>query len=192
MKPALMALGALVLLAQQPGVVVTPPPALPAGALVDAHDSKALLLGETTAKAILAHRAAFRDNLAKVSLTPELKTRWKAIRQPFTLVAVFGSWCGDSHRHLPDLLALQADPNPFFEVHYLGVDRDKMVQDAVWPKGCAPQQVTLVPTFYLFVLQPGGKQQLAGSVVETPPRDGQTMAEALVELVEAAGKVASR
>jgi hypothetical protein len=192
MKPALMALGTLALLAQQPGVVVVPPPVLPAGPLVDPHDSRALLLGETTAKAILAHRAAFRENLAKVNLTPELKARWKSVRQPFTLVAVFGSWCGDSHRQLPALLALQADPNPFFEVHYLGVGRDKVVQATAWPKGCAPQQAALVPTFFLFVQQPGGSQKLAGSVVETPPRHGQTMAEALVELVEAAGKAASR
>lgn len=192
MKPALMALGTLALLAQQPGVVVTLPPALLAGPQVDLYDGKALLLGETTAKAILAHRAVFSDNLAKVKLTPELRARWKAVRRPFTLVAVFGSWCGDSHRQLPFLLALQADPNPFFEVHYLGVNRDKVVQDAAWPQGCAPQKAVLVPTFYLFVLQPGGSEKLAGSVVETPPRDGQTMAEALVELVEAVGKVASR
>ncbi len=192
MKPALMALGTMALLAQQPGVVALPPPALPEGALVDPHDSKALLVGETNAKAILAHRAVFRNNLAKVNLTSELKARWKAVRQPFTLVVVFGSWCGDSHRQLPGLLALQAEPNPFFEVHYLGVNRDKAVPPTAWPKGCAPQQVALVPTFYLFAMQPGGKQQLAGSVVETPPRDGQTMAEALVELVEAAGKTTSR
>lgn len=191
MKPALMALGTLPLLAQQPGVV-TLPPALLEGAPVDPHDSKALLLGETTAKAILAHRAVFRDNLAKVSLTPVLKARWKAVRQPFTLVTVFGSWCGDSHRQLPDLLALQADPNPFFEVHYLGVGRDKVVSATAWPKGCVPQKVDLVPTFYLFALQPGGRQKLMGSVEETPPRAGQTMAEALVELVEAAGQTATR
>ncbi|HEX7553862.1 MAG TPA: thioredoxin family protein [Geothrix sp.] len=151
-----------------------------------------MLLGETTAKAILAHRAVFRDNLAKVKLSPQLKARWKAVRQPFTLVAVFGSWCGDSHRQLPDLLALQADPNPFFEVHYLGVNRDKAVPDTAWPKGCTPQKAVLVPTFFLFALQPGGSQNLVGSVVETPPREGQTMAEALVELVEIAGKAPSR
>ena len=151
-----------------------------------------MLLGETTAKAILAHRAVFRDNLAKVKLSPQLKARWKAVRQPFTLVAVFGSWCGDSHRQLPDLLALQADPNPFFEVHYLGVNRDKVIPDAAWPKGCAPQKADMVPTFFLFVLQPGGRQKWVGSVEETPPRVGQSMAEALVELVETAGKVSSR
>src|SRR5450631_2172233 len=75
------------------------------------------LLGEATAPAILANRARFRENLAKVKLTSGLKARWKAVRQPFTLVAVFGSWCGDSYRQLPDLLALDSDPNPFIEVH---------------------------------------------------------------------------
>ena len=112
--------------------------------------------------------------------------RWQAIHQPFTLVAVFGSWCADSHLQLPDLLALEAVPTPFIEIHYLGVNRDKQLEPAAWPAGCAPQVVARVPTFYLFATQPGGKQQLVGSVVENPPRPGQIMAEALVELVEAA------
>lgn len=188
MKAALLAFGALALLAQQPGVIRPLPGALTAGPLVDARDSKALLLGKTTAKAILAHRAIFRDNLAKVRLTSEVKTRWKAVRQPFTLVAVFGSWCGDSHYQLPDLLAFEADSNPFIEVHYLGVNRDKVLDAALWPKGCTTQKVDRVPTFFLFASQPGGGQKLVGSVVENPPRAGQTMAQALVELLEASGK----
>jgi hypothetical protein len=175
------------MLAQQPGVVVLPSSVLPAGALIDPHDSKALLLGETTAKAILAHRPVFRDNLAKVNLSPELKARWKAVRRPLTLVAVFGSWCGDSHRQLPGLLALEGEGNPFIDVHYLGVNRDKVLAPAIWPRGITPQHVDRVPTFFLFALQPGGGQNLVGSVVETPPREGQTMAEALVELVEKGG-----
>jgi hypothetical protein len=144
-----------------------------------------VLLGEATAAAILAHRAIMRDNLAKVKLTSDLRARWHAIRQPLTLVAVFGSWCGDSHRQLPELLALDADPNPFIEVHYLGVKRDKALAATLWPKGCAPQPVARIPTFYLFATQPGGGQKLVGTVVETPPRAGQTMAQALVALVEA-------
>ena len=193
MKAALLALGTLGLMAQSPrAVVMVPPGTLPAGSLVDARDHQPLLLGETTAKAILAHRAIFRDNLAKVKLSDGLKARWKAVRQPFTLVAVFGSWCGDSHYQLPDLLALEADPNPFIEVHYLGVNRDKALDSGAWPKGCPPQKVVRVPTFYLFAPQPGGGQKLVGSVVETPPRAGQTMAEALVELVEAALKTPGR
>jgi len=189
MKPVLLALGTCTLLAQPSGVVVVPPPGkLPAGPLVDTNDNKALLLGETTAKAILAHRAAFRDHLAKVKLSADVKARWKAVRQPLTLVAVFGSWCGDSYRQLPDLLALEGELNPFIEVHYLGVNRDKALDATAWPKGLAPQKVLRVPTFYLFTTMPGGGHKLVGSVVETPPRVGQTMAGALVELLEMAAR----
>jgi hypothetical protein len=186
MKAAPLILGTLALLAQPPGVVLAPPPGtVRDGPILDTHDHHPLLLGPTTASAILAHRAVFRDNLAKVKLAADLRARWKAVHQSFTLVAVFGSWCSDSHRQLPELLALQADPNPFIKVHYLGVNRDKVLEAAAWPRGCAPQIVDRVPTFYLFVLQPGGGQTWVGSVVETPPKAGQTMAEALVELVEA-------
>jgi len=187
MKAAVLALGTLALLAQQ-GVIVQPPGKLPPGPLLDNRDSKALLLGETTAKAILAHRAACRDNLAKVKVNAKVKARWAAIRQPFTLVVVFGSWCADSQYHLPYLLALEADPNPFIEVRYLGVNRDKKLDPGAWPKGVELQALHRVPTFYLFATQPGGAQKLVGTVVENPPREGQSMAEALVELVEAAAK----
>jgi hypothetical protein len=167
-------------------------PALPADSrsVGKATDSKRkpTLVGEAKAPAILASRPAFQDNLAKLHLSPALRSRWKAVRQPLTLVAVFGSWCGDSHRQLPGLLALEVEPNPFIEVRYLGVARDRHLDAAVWPKGCAPQKVERVPTFYLFTLQPGGGQKLVGSVVERPPRKGQTMAETLVELVEAAAR----
>ena len=186
MKAAFLALVALGLQAQTGAVAVVQTTSLPSGRLVDVKDSLPLLLGPATGKAILAHRAVFRDNLAQIRLSAQLKGRWQAIHQPFTMVAVFGSWCADSHLQLPDLLALEAVPTPFIEIHYLGVNRDKQLEPAHWPTGCAPQVVARVPTFYLFATQPGGKQHLVGSVVENPPRTGQTMAEALVELVETA------
>ena len=126
--------------------------------------------------------------MARTQLPAALKARWKAIRRPLTLVAVFGSWCGDSQFYLPELLALEGDPNPLIEVHYLGVARDKQLADTAWSKDCAAQPVVRVPTFYLFASQPGGGQQLVGTVVENPPRADQRMAEALVELVEAADR----
>lgn len=185
MKTVVLALGTLALQAQK-GVIVQPPGKLPSGPLLDTGDSKTLLLGETTAKAILAHRAAYRDNLAKVKVNARVKARWAAVRRPLTLVVVFGSWCADSQYHLPYLLALEANPNPFIEVRYLGVNRDKKLDASSWPKGVEPQALHRVPTFYLFATQPGGAQKLMGTVVENPPREGQSMAEALVELVEAA------
>jgi thiol-disulfide isomerase/thioredoxin len=144
-----------------------------------------LLLGETTAQAILANRSKFRDNLAKVALPEDLRARWQALRRPLVLVAVFGSWCGDSHRQLPALLALAAESNASIQVHYLGVARDMALKTSDWPKGCPPQKVVRVPTFYLFDVQPGRQPRLLATVVEKPPRAGQTMASALVELLEA-------
>ena len=185
MKPALL-LSAF-LLAAPPAFGEPPamlPPATPGGLPCDAHDHQPLLLGPTTREAILAHRAVFRDATARTQLPPSLIERWQAVKQPFTLVAVFGSWCGDSQRQLPELLALQAHPNPFIEVHYLGVYRDKKLAPAAWPEGCPPQPLARVPTFFLFALQPGGAQKLVGTIVETPPKPGQRMSEALVDLVE--------
>ena len=183
MKSAFLLIATL--LGAQP---VVPPPMIPptvAGQLpCDARDKQPLLLGATTRKAILAHRAVFQEASARVHLPDALRARWKAVQQPLTLVAVFGSWCGDSQRELPDLLAMESDPNPFIEVHYLGVYRDMKLDPATWPKGCAPQPVVRVPTFYLFALQPGGHQKLVGTIVETPPKPGQRMSEALVELAE--------
>ncbi|HEX9081623.1 MAG TPA: thioredoxin family protein, partial [Holophagaceae bacterium] len=117
-----------------------------------------------------------------------LRARWKAVKRPLTVVAVFGSWCGDSQRQLPELLALEADPNPFIEVHYLGVYRDKKLEASAWPKGCAPQPVARIPTFFFFALQPGGEQKLVGRIVETPPKPGQRMSEALVDMAESSLK----
>ncbi|HEY3269926.1 MAG TPA: thioredoxin family protein [Geothrix sp.] len=186
MKAVFLALGSLGLQAE-PSLPQAPIPATtPGGLPSDARDHQPLLLGPTTAEAILAHRAVFRDTAAAIQLPSELKVRWKAVRQPLTLVAVFGSWCGDSQYQLPDLLALEAESNPFIEIHYLGVYRDKQVAEAAWPKGFPPQAVARVPTFYLFAAQPGGAQKLVGTVEENPPRAGQRMAEALVELVESA------
>ncbi len=193
MDTAFLAVATTALLAQQPvAVMVHPSGTLPAGPLLDPRDGQALLVGETTAKVILVHRAAYRDNLAKVKVNAKLKARWSAIRQPLTLVVVFGSWCADSQYHLPYLLALEADPNPFIEVRYLGVNRDKKLDSEAWPKGVEPQALHRVPTFYLFATQPFGSQKLVGTVVENPPREGQSMAEALVELVEAAVKAPGR
>ena len=188
MKATILAVTTLGLAAQSHPVPPPLPPSTPGGMPLDAKDHQVLLLGPTTAKAILEHRAVFRDNLAKVKLTPALRARWKAVRTPLTLVAVFGSWCGDSREQLPYLLALEAEPNAFIEVHFLGVYRDMAIETTAWPSGCPAQKVVRVPTFYLFATGPGGAHRLVGTVVENPPRAHQTMAEALVELVEAAAK----
>jgi thiol-disulfide isomerase/thioredoxin len=162
-------------------------PATKSGELAcDSKDGQGVIQGATDMKQILEHRAIFRDNMSKAEIPEALKTRWKAVRKPLTLVVAFGSWCGDSQRELPDFLALAKESNPFIEIHYVGVYRDKVAKASDWPKGVPQQEIKKVPTFWLFSLESGGVQKLLGSVVENPPKKGQKMSEAIVELIEAA------
>jgi len=143
------------------------------------------IIGATGAEAILG-RTDFSEGYGKASVAPELAQRWGAIGAPCTLVAVFGSWCGDSHRWIPEAVRLAESPNPFISVHWIGVPRSKKAGKGDWPAQTVPQKTKRVPTFWLFAPAPGGGVRLAGSIVENPPRAGQGMAEALVELLESA------
>jgi hypothetical protein len=159
-------------------------PAKDGGLPLDSKDCLAVIIGPTTTKAILEHRPEFRNEYEKVQIAPELIARWQAIEAPCTLVAVFGSWCGDSHHWAPGLIKLSETPNPFITIHWIGAYRDKTVPQSNWPAQAVPQQIEKVPTFWLFAPVPGGETKLIGSVVENPPKIGQTMAEALIELIE--------
>lgn len=181
----------------QPGAKTEVKPAEPAGPHSipvtkaaglprDSVDSQPVLVGATTREAILSHRDIFRDNTSHRTIKPDWAARWRAIDRPLTLVVAFGSWCSDSQRELPEFLALTKETNPFVTIHYIGVSRDKQAPAAAWPKGIPPQPVALVPTFWLFELQPGGAQQLVGKVVEAPPKPEQGMAEAVLELIGSA------
>jgi hypothetical protein len=151
---------------------------------LDAQDSLPIIIGPTTAKTILAHRPEFLEYYKKAQIPPELIERWAAIQAPSTLVIVFGSWCGDSQRWMPDLIKLSESPNPFIEIHWIGTDRDKTTKQEDWPAHTFPQKTKKVSTFYLFAPVPGGGTKLVGRIVENPPKIGQTMAEALLELLE--------
>jgi hypothetical protein len=147
-----------------------------------------VLLGVCTREQVLAHREVYLEGTRKTEHTLEWKGRWRAISAPCTLVVAFGSWCGDSQRELPDLLAHLDEPNPFITVRFIGVWRDKQAQASWWPRGVDPQKVEKVPTLWAFTLQPGGGQALAGVIVENPPVKGQRMAEAILELLERAAR----
>ena len=147
---------------------------------------EAVLLGACTIDQILKHREIFQSNTDKTLIPPRWAARWKALDTPCLLVVAFGSWCGDSQQQLPDLLPLMKEPNPFVDVRFLGVARDKKAEAAWWPKGIKAPVVDRVPTFWLYTVQSGGSYKLVGSVVETPPKPDQRMAESLLELLEKA------
>ena len=162
------------------------PPAKEGDMPCDSKDQQPVIVGATSREVILAHRPIFQTNMDKAAVPPELAKRWQNLSTPCALVVAFGSWCGDSQREMAGFLALMAEENPFVKIHLLGVYRDKKVAPGVWPKGLEEQPVAKVPTFWLYALQPGGSYQLVGSIVENPPKKGQAMAEAVVELVEQA------
>lgn len=174
---------------RNPKVPMTPSPTPMShaqGVPLDPKDHQPVLLGVADRAALLAHRPVFQDNLARLTLLPEWKARWQAIDTPVTLVVAFGSWCGDTHRELPDLLALMEVPNPFVRVRFIGVARDKRADATCWPDGVAPEPILKVPTLWAYRLEPGGTWKLVGSIVENPPVKGQRMAEGILGLMERA------
>ena len=163
-----------------------PAPVMDHGLPCDAKDHQALLIGDCTRDQILAHRAVFKDRTAEAEPGDMLRARWMGIKRPFTIVAAFGSWCGDSQHELPSFLALEGQANPFVEVQFIGVARTKEIEASAWPAGIPAQKAEKVPTAWVFALGPGGTQQLVGSVVEHPTKPGESFAESIVDVMEQA------
>jgi len=155
-----------------------------AGARPDKVKKPKDIIGITSVDSML-EREEFAEAYEDVCLEPELVQRWGAIETPCALVVVFGSWCGDSHRWVPHAIRLAGEQNPFVAFHWIGVPKSKKTNKVDWPEQSIPQKTKKVPTFWLFTPTPGGGTKLAGSIVENPPKAGQGMAEALVEMVEA-------
>jgi len=169
-----------------PAPAQTPDPAQDHGLPCDAKDHQPLLIGDCTREQILAHRDVFKEHTELAALSDVDRARWMAIKRPFTVVAAFGSWCGDSQRELPSFLKLDSQPNPFVDVQFIGVARDKAIEASAWPAGIEAQKAERVPTAWIFALGPGGKQVLVGSVVEHPAKAGETFAESILDVIEAA------
>ena len=172
--------------AAKPGILPMLPPVHEGDLPCDPKDRGPLLIGPTSREKILAHRPIYKNNTDAAVLTEAWKTTWQTFDAPVVIVAAFGSWCGDSQREMPDMLALDALGNSFITVHYLGVYRDKKSKATDWPAGIQPETVAHVPTFWLYAKQPGGGMKLLDAIVENPPKPGQRMAAAVLEMLEKA------
>jgi hypothetical protein len=142
------------------------------------------LIGRTTAKAILEHRPGFQKVYDETQIPPELSERWRSINKPCSLMVAFGSWCGDSRRWVPEIIKLAEADNPYISIYWVGTGKNKKAKRGDWPPKAKPQRIKKVPTVWLFVAAPKGKTKKVGSIVENPPKTGQTMAEALIDLLE--------
>ncbi|MCL1893673.1 MAG: thioredoxin family protein [Holophagaceae bacterium] len=151
---------------------------------LDSKDNLPVIIGQTSTKAILEHRPEYKDVYEQVEISQEQITRWQSIKVPCTFVVVFGSWCADSHHWVPDLIKLSEIENPFISIYWIGTYREKNTELNHWPPQTTMQKTEKVPTFWLFTPTPGGGTKLVGKITENPPKVGQTMAAAILELLE--------
>jgi hypothetical protein len=153
-------------------------------ALLFGGDDLPVLIGPTTAKAILDHRPGFQKVYDDIQILPELSERWQRINKPCSLMVAFGSWCEDSRRWVPEIRKLAETSNPYISIYWVGTGKNKKAEKGWWPPKAKRQKIKKVPTVWLYAAAPKGQVKVVGKIVENPPKAGQTMAEALVELLE--------
>jgi len=152
--------------------------------LLPGDDDLPILIGPTTAKAILEHRPGFQQVYDETQIPPELSERWQRISKPCSLVVTFGSWCGDSRRWVPEIIKLAEAGNQYISIYWLGTGKNKKSEKGWWPPKAKRQKIKKVPTVWLYAAAPKGKVKVVGKIVENPPKASQSMAEAVVELLE--------
>lgn len=118
------------------------------------------LVGETTAEDLWRAAPVWQALGEGYAPDAEAVERLRTVSEPTTVTVAFGTWCGDSKRHVPALLAsLDAAENPNLEVRLVGLERGfdgplDFIRD---------QRLTNVPTM---IVQRQGKE--LGRIVETP------------------------
>lgn len=131
-------------------------------AAIEPTKEEGVLVGDVTREQIEETVPDWAQVEAEASPDPEA-CRALASVEPGADVTVFlGTWCGDSRREVPRLWkALDlAGPAVPFEIHYIGVDRDKK-EPAGRPAG---DDIRFVPTF---IVSRNGRE--IGRIVEHSP-----------------------
>jgi len=141
-----------------------PPPPPPAGESAGESAAPAVdaLVGPLTREQVEAAHPDWVQSEVAASPDPDA-ARALATIEPGAEVTVFlGTWCGDSAREVPRLWRAldEAGGTVPFQVHYVGVDRQKKEPAAP----IANYEIQFVPTF--IVLREGRE---VGRIVETAP-----------------------
>jgi thiol-disulfide isomerase/thioredoxin len=134
----------------------------PAGEPGAASSKEEVLVGTVTREQIESTHPDWVQ--AEVSASPDSEAaRALAAIEPGAEVTVFlGTWCGDSEREVPRLWRAldEAGGTVPFQIHYVGVDRQKKEPAAP----IANFEIELVPTFIVF-----RQGREVGRIVETAP-----------------------
>lgn len=121
-----------------------------------------MIVGETTRERIEAELPDWARAEAEASPDAAASQALASVQSGADVTIFLGTWCGDSRREVPRLWkAIQlAGGSVPFEIHYVGVDREK--KEPVAP--VTNNDVRYVPTF---IVQREGRE--VGRVVEESP-----------------------
>lgn len=149
----------------------------------DPKDNQPVIIGVTSREMILRHRPLFRERESEVNLSPETVQQLKNIDPNLRVVIVFGSWCSDTQRYLPSILALDRFENQQLSFTYIGVSRSKEIAENDWPSGLPFQLTTKVPSIWVFRRESKNKWVLKGSIIEHPSDPLMPMSTDLLHLL---------
>ncbi|MDR1793554.1 MAG: thioredoxin family protein [Bacteroidales bacterium] len=138
-----------------------------------------IIVGETSLEQLLSidnFRTEFEMYYSQYQLDTEQLEKITTLfsdyqNQHFHIVAIVGSWCGDTKEQLPILLKiLSATALKDVEITYIAVNRDKKAGQ----KDVTEYAVERIPIFLFYA-----NEQLLGKIVETPR---QSMEKDIIEI----------
>ena len=149
----------------------------------DPKDNQPVILGVTSRDMILKHRTIFSAQESAIKLSPETVEKLEKLDQDLQVIVAFGSWCSDTHHHLPGILALDRIKNPHITITYLGAGRSKQIEIENWPSVLPYQFTTKVPSIWVFRKNRKNLWTLKGSIIEHPSDPTKTMSDELLEIL---------
>lgn len=118
------------------------------------------IIGETTAEQVREEHPLFDVYTKRYQPDQAAIQYLSSISDSVKIFAMFGTWCHDSKRHLPELMkTLEVADNPLIDIEYLAVTKQK--ND---PEGIAKKLgLKLTPTFIIYY-----RDKEIGRIVEEP------------------------
>lgn len=118
------------------------------------------IIGETTAEQVREDHPLFDVYTKRYQPDQAAIQYLSSISDSVKIFAMFGTWCHDSKRHLPELMkTLEVADNPLIDIEYLAVTKQK--ND---PEGIAKKLgLKLTPTFIIYY-----RDKEIGRIVEEP------------------------
>lgn len=118
------------------------------------------IVGGTTAEQVREEHPLFDVYTKRYQPDPSAIEYLSGITDSVKIFAMFGTWCHDSKRHLPELMkTLEVADNPLIDIEYFAVTKQKSD-----PEGIARNLgLKLTPTFIIYY-----RKKEIGRIVEEP------------------------